>query len=94
LSSKILLVSASRYTVSVWFIAILVIVMMLAFILLLICVVIRNRGAKYPGECFGNVNETWENLTRKTVSVSEKEKEQGREPMLKDERGFGEYSKP
>lgn len=27
------------------------------------------------------------------VSVSEKEKEQGREPMLKDERGFSEYAK-
>lgn len=26
--------------------------------------------------------------------VSEKEKEQGREPMLKEEKGFGEYARP
>lgn len=28
------------------------------------------------------------------VVVQEKEKAQGREPMLQEERGFGEYTKP
>uniref|UniRef100_A0A915IG73 Fibronectin type-III domain-containing protein n=1 Tax=Romanomermis culicivorax TaxID=13658 RepID=A0A915IG73_ROMCU len=64
----------TRTSTSGWLIAILVAAMLLAIILILICLVVRSRGAKYP--------------------VSEKEKEQGREPMLKDDRGFGEYSKP